>query len=270
MALKLNKIMFVLLILFCTKPLIALGLKDTTYFIDENGTATSTYETQTDTEMSTQNMQGVYENSPVEGKKIDEDAIKKLSEKYNYTEKPKRLDTQTFKQNTTHFELKSKPKTGFWLSKGGRNVAYVLAVLALIVLLVVLFYRAGKSSYNKKIEKATVFSTEIINADNLSNLKVDDLLSDALDAADFRLAIRLLYLNSLKLLMEKGFIRPSPEKTNYDYVRELNNNIYQSDFKNTTRIFEIVWYGNSNINNSSFQNIKNKFADFQDKIRLQK
>lgn len=68
-------------------------------------------------------------------------------------------------------------------------------------------------------------------------------LAEAEASGNFRLAVRLGYLQILRHLAEQQLIAWQPEKTNHDYLRELGGTRWAPDFATLTRQFEYVWYG---------------------------
>lgn len=68
-------------------------------------------------------------------------------------------------------------------------------------------------------------------------------LAQAEQAGNYRLALRLGYLQALRHLTERGLIQWQPDKTNHDYLRELAGTPQAAGFRTLTRQFEYVWYG---------------------------
>lgn len=79
--------------------------------------------------------------------------------------------------------------------------------------------------------------------EDLHGLDLDTLLTQAEDARNYRLAVRLGYLRVLRQLSDKGFIRWQPDKTNHDYLYDLPTGPLPEAFRELTRQFEYVWYG---------------------------
>ncbi|MBX0290742.1 DUF4129 domain-containing protein [Hymenobacter sp. HSC-4F20] len=71
----------------------------------------------------------------------------------------------------------------------------------------------------------------------------DSALAEAEAAGNYRLAVRLGYLLSLRHLTERGLIRWQPDKTNHEYLHELRGTPWFTEFQELTRQFEYVWYG---------------------------
>lgn len=68
-------------------------------------------------------------------------------------------------------------------------------------------------------------------------------LAEAETAGNYRLAVRLGYLLVLRHLTERGLIRWQPDKTNHEYLLELAGTPWAAGFRELTRQFELVWYG---------------------------
>ncbi len=74
----------------------------------------------------------------------------------------------------------------------------------------------------------------------------DDLaarLADAETRGDYRLAVRLGYLLTLRALADRDLIRWLPDKTNHQYLHELPAGPLRAQFAPLTRQFEVAWYG---------------------------
>jgi hypothetical protein len=99
--------------------------------------------------------------------------------------------------------------------------------------------------------------------ENIHEINFDDDIESALAQRNFKLAVRLLYLRSLKQLNDAGLIQWQIEKTNSVYVDELSNPNQRQTFSILTRQFEYIWYGNFPIDEQAFRNINTLFQDFK-------
>lgn len=68
-------------------------------------------------------------------------------------------------------------------------------------------------------------------------------LAEAEAAGNLRLATRLGYLEVLKHLSDSGRLAWQPDKTNRAYLTELPAGALRESFRECTRQFEYVWYG---------------------------
>ena len=82
-----------------------------------------------------------------------------------------------------------------------------------------------------------------VQDEDIHGLDFNALLANAEMAGNYRLAVRLGYLHVLKQLTDQGLIRWQPDKTNHDYLFELPAGPLPAAFRELTRQFDYVWYG---------------------------
>ncbi len=104
---------------------------------------------------------------------------------------------------------------------------------------------------------------EIINEET----DFDAMIRQALQNNNHRQAVRYQYLRTLHTLAGKKFITLSPDKTNYQYVRELSNRDHQNDFASLTLNYEYVWYGEFSIDQILYQKIETGFTNLNKKLQ---
>ncbi|WP_031428348.1 DUF4129 domain-containing protein [Flavimarina sp. Hel_I_48] len=93
-------------------------------------------------------------------------------------------------------------------------------------------------------------------------LKHDDLqqlIDNATNNNNYRLAIRYYYLLVLQNLSKKELITWEVQKTNKDYVYELQDSKLRSQFSKITRIYDFIWYGSFEVNESAFAKAQQEF-----------
>lgn len=98
--------------------------------------------------------------------------------------------------------------------------------------------------------------------ENIHEIDFDAQLEQAIENGNYRLAVRLLYLRTLKNLTDKNLIDWRPEKTNQAYVGELVNENYKNEFTSLTNQFEYIWYGEFFIDKNIFEPINESFHGF--------
>lgn len=99
-------------------------------------------------------------------------------------------------------------------------------------------------------------------AENIHAIDFDAAIDEAVSQRNYRLAVRLLYLQTLKHLSNADRIQYKPDKTNRQYVYELANSPLQADFDVLTRQFEFVWYGDFPVDEARFGSIRQQFQSF--------
>jgi len=140
----------------------------------------------------------------------------------------------------------------------------IMAAAAGLVLF--LLYKAKVLEYvfpSKGIQNVQDY---IVGQENIHEINFEEAIGNALTQRDFRLAIRLQYLKILKLLTIRELIHWKPNLTNQSYVQELEKYPYHADFVRITRYFEFAWYGDFQIDESGFKEMKDFTNSFQEKI----
>lgn len=141
-----------------------------------------------------------------------------------------------------------------------RTLYWLVAFLLVIVVIFKMFI--GKNSVfatNRKLVTDT-------HKKERTPARTDSNYENALKAmkeGDFRVAVRYLYLDALEIMGKKGMITISPQKTNYQYMKELDNEGLQKSFALLTMHYEYTWFGNFNLNSQQFNTILSAFRNFK-------
>ena len=123
--------------------------------------------------------------------------------------------------------------------------------------------------------KINIFSRESISSagdehdedeEDIFHLSYTKLIQNAEKGKDYRGAIRLMFLQTLKLLSDINAIHYQPDYTNFDYLQQLNSSKHHDGFFDVMRNYEYVWYGKFDISTEQYTAIKNKFLKLQHKI----
>lgn len=90
----------------------------------------------------------------------------------------------------------------------------------------------------------------------------DRQISEAENSNDLNLASRYLFLKTLRMLSDKGFIDFTPEKTNKEYMKEMEHSHFSLEFQRLTRSYEYIWYGKFSIQQNNYARLKEQFNVF--------
>lgn len=166
--------------------------------------------------------------------------------------------------------------TNFWEAIFGVGTAegfiyFVFRVLPYIILgflaflLIQFFLKVNSNNLiSKSKESGRIRFTE--EEQIIKNEDIPELIKDAVNQGNYRLAIRYYYLLSLKYLEENASISFQPQKTNEDYIEEISNESLKTNFKKITRIYDYVWYGEFNIDVLKFETLKLSFENLNKTI----
>ena len=128
-------------------------------------------------------------------------------------------------------------------------VIFVLFILLLIFVvykkLPELFYREKKfMKYN--VEEETIYGVDF-----------DSEINNALSRKDYQLAVRLVYLQTLKHLSDFRCIDWQTYKTPTEYLYEMKRKGVSDEFRQLTNRFLMVRYGNFEATESTYETVKN-------------
>jgi hypothetical protein len=102
--------------------------------------------------------------------------------------------------------------------------------------------------------------------EDLTQIDLQALINEALQQGDYRLAVRYLFLKSLKDLSGKRLIDWHFEKTNTDYLNELESAEIKTEFRAVSRLYDYVWYGEFPIDQQRFDQAQQRFEQLQKTI----
>ena len=103
-------------------------------------------------------------------------------------------------------------------------------------------------------------------SENIHELDFEKMIAEAVKKKMYRLAVRLHYLKTLKKLTDKELIHWQINKTNVDYMREMQTKPLHEDFRHLTYWFDHVWYGNFELTSAHFEDIEQHFLTFEKEI----
>lgn len=143
--------------------------------------------------------------------------------------------------------------------------AVIVIIAALIVYLLVYRFRDRDLRAKARDANTTVDLDKV--EEQLESTDVRSLLQRAIDKGDHRTALRLYYLLLLQQMSLSGLIRWSKEKTNLEYLLELDDDALASDFKALTIAYERIWYGDRALDRRRFTQLQPTFDELIRRIR---
>ncbi len=154
--------------------------------------------------------------------------------------------------------------TGFW--------AFILKILPYIVVIGVLFLLGWLflkvNPTDMLLEKQDPPQMELTeDEDIIQNKDIQQLIHQALQNNNYRLAIRYYYLFVLKKLSDLELINWESQKTNTDYIKELNDAGLKDQFKVITKLYDYIWYGSFEVNEKSYQQAEKEFQSISNRIQ---
>ncbi|MEY2916491.1 MAG: hypothetical protein RIS73_205 [Bacteroidota bacterium] len=149
-------------------------------------------------------------------------------------------------------------------SDGLQLILWMLAAFFILFILYKLFLTEGVFRKNPRNSKSLTPEAEEEIINDQSNF--EQLIKQALQSGNYRLAVRYNYLKTIHKLADKGLILLAADKTNYQYVNEISNPNYQNDFAALTLNYEYVWYGEFVIGENIYTRMETGFSQFNSKL----
>lgn len=175
---------------------------------------------------------------------------------YDYTEKIKEK------------KPKPKPKKRRSFTVGFGNSAmvifYVFLTIAGALIIYLLFksykdFKFEKREKTKPLENAVENESNIEKAEKLDKPSLKAQIEEAKKDENYPLAIRLYFLLYLEHLQQKGILSYHRDKTNQEYIAEMEKDDDIAQFLKLSYPFEFVWYGKKPIDKASFEVLENLF-----------
>ncbi len=138
---------------------------------------------------------------------------------------------------------------------------YIVFGAFFIFLIVYLVFNKTLLLKKPKKDVEAVSEGEDTNGDIFS-IDYARAISDAVSDKNYRLGIRLHYLQLLKKLSERNIIHYQPGKTNFDYLLQVRTTPHYQAFLRLTQHYEYSWYGKFPINENQYNQISQSFSQF--------
>ena len=133
-------------------------------------------------------------------------------------------------------------------------------IISIFVAAIVYFLLSNKIGlFTKKAAKTNPDDATIEG--DVFNLNYEPLLQKYIAEKNYRFAVRVLYLQLLKLLSERNIIAYQPQFTNAHYLQQLESSPLYQNFFIVTKHYEYIWYGEFTVSESAFQTVRNDFVN---------
>lgn len=132
---------------------------------------------------------------------------------------------------------------------------------------VLIWYLASLNvSLFRKSPKSLVPISTAGESEDIFHIDYDWEIANAVEQQNYRLAVRLHYLQLLKNLSQQNIIQYRCGLTNADYIQQLSDTPYYRSFFRLTRHFEYSWYGQMNISPVVFAAVQHDFETFKQQL----
>ena len=251
------KKIFLCLLILCCSPFGYSQTDSSSYYTDSTEITTENPEADTSTSQAfTQPVLRRVSDDSMHALKQDEafSYMKYIDSFFRHHEYPREKITKQEEQ---------AEKPGLFENPGLRMLYWLLAFAAIFWIVWRMFI-GNRSLFtsNRKLNVASNEEEDISSGD----LTSEQLIDKAIGAGNYRMAIRYLYLQTLDILGRKEMIALAPQKTNYQYMQELNGRAEKGMFSLLTLRYEYAWYGDFKLSTAQFHTIHEEFKTFKNSL----
>lgn len=137
------------------------------------------------------------------------------------------------------------------------NIIYVILIgFAIYIIIRILVGKDAVSFFRKR---DTIVAPLNITEEHIEKINLDELITNALEEKNYRLAIRYMYLKALQDLSIQKIIEYHFEKTNTDYYREITDVTLKQNFNRVSYLYDYIWYGKFELDKGGYLNAKESF-----------
>lgn len=156
---------------------------------------------------------------------------------------------------------------GSTLVGGAVGTILIIVLMLLVLALVVVMFTGTRMSsiFAGKSDEAEIEMHEV--EEDIHEMGLEDLIREATEQGQYRKAIRLYYLLCLRELAEQHLIAWKKDKTNSDYLRELQGHPLHDQFGEITRFFDYIWYGDFSVDAGLFALASERFQTLRTSVR---
>jgi hypothetical protein len=182
------------------------------------------------------------------------------SKEYSYRKEIENTEV-TFDNRTGNFLSKLFDVVIRFFESPTGKIVVIVAILSIIgyaVVRIILNEQRRLKNKKPKQEEEETDTEQILPEDLLQN-NWESLLQEASSKGNTRLVVRYSYMYLLQLLQRNQFINYRAAKTNYDYYFEIKQPELKQDFRQLSRQYEWVWYGNYPLSQEKYEQFLNTF-----------
>lgn len=146
-----------------------------------------------------------------------------------------------------------------------QTILWIVVVGGFITFIIIFLSNSNVGIFRKSrsIEETEQYETDL---DDIFAINYQQELDKAVSSENYRLGVRLLYLRLLRNLADRNIIDYKQDRTNFDYLMQLQPTRYYNDFFRLTRHYEYSWYGQFSLARDKFGIIRQAFENFDRKL----
>ncbi len=146
-----------------------------------------------------------------------------------------------------------------------QQLLWIIIVVGFIFFLIIYLGNSNVGLFRKKVEGVNDAVSEA-ELEDIFSINYEREIQKAISESNYRLAVRLQFLKLLKKMADTNRIKYKQDKTNFDYLVELQKTNYYNQFFKVTRDYEYSWYGQFPLTEDAYRVIENDFKQMDSQL----
>jgi large-conductance mechanosensitive channel len=157
------------------------------------------------------------------------------------------------------FNLQDKNAASKWFEYLQNFLAFILVVGVVFFIVKAILNKEGGWIFGRDSKAETIDHTNVEAKLQLANFS--ELVASSRKNGDYRLAIRFYYLWLLRKMSDKKLIEWDINKTNMDYLYEIQNKGLRERYSYHCYVYDYIWYGEFNLAEEEFRKVETSFNE---------
>jgi hypothetical protein len=169
--------------------------------------------------------------------------------------------------NTRFKKRIEKENTGSGTPQWVKTLTWIFIIGAFFAALIWYLSTSSILIFAKRQKHIENNKGQIETPEDIFSINYQREIDRAVQAEDYRLATRLMFLRLLRDLSNRNLIQYRQGRTNLEYLGQLFSTVYYNDFFRLTRNYEYAWYGKFDVSRDAFKTIRGDFENFDHQIK---
>lgn len=191
--------------------------------------------------------------------RLDEEAWRKMVKDVNYDEEQATAEKEEYETGSNTTNRSWNIDDSFWQPI---FFGIIIVVILVFILLIIRRSRIPVQVNERRTEARTLEEAE----ENLPDVTLNNIYSEALEEGDYKSALRIRFLMILQKMIDEQMITWKKWKTNEQYAAELSSGHLQNLFAGIVKIFDEAWYGDVALTQSAFEEAVQRIDELNTKM----
>lgn len=144
----------------------------------------------------------------------------------------------------------------------GWTIFLLIIGVALIVFFILKATGTGGNLMFRRKSRAKEDVDASVEDVDIHAINYETQIQSAIRSSDYRLAVRLWFLRSLKEMTDRDLIQWKIDKTNSDYYYELSGSGLEQQFGRVSLIYDYIWYGEFEVDEMRYRKVEDDMRNF--------